>query len=56
MNKKGLNLNEKDKYGLYIHAENYQQVRDEIDGMHKYLIQKKLNRIPKWIRIMFNAI
>ena len=50
------NLNEKDKYGLYIHAENYQQVRDEIDGLRGYLAQKNLDRIPKWIRKIFNAL
>ena len=50
------NLNKRDKYGLYIYASNYQEVRDRIVATEKNHAQEKLNKIPKWIRQIFNAV
>jgi len=47
---------EKDEYGLYIHAENYQIHRDNIIALEQFHDREKLHRIPKWIRIIFNAV
>ena len=46
----------RDKDGLYIHASNYQEVRDKMNGHSQYTLRDKLNRIPKWIRRIFNAL
>ena len=47
---------EKDKDGLYIHAPNYQRIRDNMNAHNIHSSQKKLDKIPKWVRRIFNAI
>jgi len=46
----------KDEYGFYIHADNYRQCFDNYTAWLKFQDKEKLERIPKWIRIIFNAI
>lgn len=50
------NMMEKDEYGLYIHAENYHKCRDNVIASEIFHDREKLKRIPKWIRVIFNAI
>lgn len=47
---------EKDEYGLYIHADNYQESRSAIIAMDKNHSEEKLNRIPLVIRWIFGAL
>ena len=47
---------EQDKDGLYIHASNYQQVKDKMRSFFHHDQIEKLNKIPKWIRKIFNAL
>ena len=50
------NLLEQDKDGLYIHASNYQQVKDKMGSFFHHDRIEKLDKIPKWIRKIFNAL
>ena len=49
-------LLEKDKDGLYIHASNYQEVKDKMGSFFHHDRIEKLDKIPKWIRKIFNAL
>ena len=51
-----MNITEKDEYGLYVHAPNYHDCRSRMDGYHRFQEREKLNRIPKCIRKIFNAV
>jgi hypothetical protein len=51
-----VNMLEKDEYGLYKNAENYQTVRDNIIAHEQFIDREKLNKIPKFIRRCFNAL
>jgi len=49
-------LCEKDEYGLYIHADNYQNTRANIIAFEKFEDREELNKIPMWVRRIFKAV
>ena len=51
-----MNRLEEDKYGLYIHAPNYSEVRDRIVESEKRTDMIKLNKIPRLIRYINGAL
>ena len=47
---------EQDEYGLYKDAPNYHSCRADAIAWEKFKDREKLNKIPKWIRKLYNAI
>jgi hypothetical protein len=49
-------MSEKDEFGLYVHASNYADARAQCIAAEINHSKMKLERIPKWIRIIFDAL
>lgn len=49
-------LLEKDDFGLYIYAPNYNDCRERIIAYEQFEDRLKLEKIPKWIRFLFGAL
>lgn len=56
MNNNKINMLEKDEYGLYINSINYQECRNSVISFEIMYYKQKLNKIPRWIRWIFNAL
>jgi hypothetical protein len=52
---KKINLHEQDSEGFFIYATNYTSIKNRANLLHLESIIK-INRIPSWIRWLFNAL
>jgi hypothetical protein len=55
------NLLERDVYGLYVNMPGYKYIREKWEKQTNFMFecefaQKRLEKIPKWIRKLFKAI